>query len=71
VEIALLGLSTLGWILVVALLAVAFVLWIYCLFDVVVRGDMGGGAKIVWALALVLLAPLAILAYLVFGRARR
>jgi uncharacterized membrane protein len=44
------------------------VLWIYCLFDVLVRSSHGSGAKALWAVALVLLAPFAIVAYLLFGR---
>jgi hypothetical protein len=47
---------------------ILFVLWIYCLFDVLVRSSHGSGAKALWAVALVLLAPFAIVAYLLFGR---
>jgi hypothetical protein len=66
-----LALSAFVWIVIVAVLVVLFVLWLYCLFDVLVRADVGAGAKAVWALALIVLAPLAIVAYLVFGRRRR
>jgi hypothetical protein len=66
-----LALSAFGWIVIVAVLVVLFVLWLYCLFDVLVRPDLGGGAKAVWALALIVLAPFAIVAYVLFGRVRR
>lgn len=48
--------------------SVLAVLWIVCLFDLLVRSGHGAGAKALWALALILLAPFAIVAYLLFGR---
>jgi Phospholipase_D-nuclease N-terminal len=65
-----LALSTLGWILTIVVLTIAFMLWLYCLVEIVARRDLGAGAKLVWALFLIVLAPLAIVAYLLFGRAR-
>jgi hypothetical protein len=65
-----LALSTFLWIVVFVALSLLFVLWLYCLFNVVMRSDLGGGAKVVWALALIVLAPFAIAAYLVVGRSR-
>ncbi len=56
------------WALGVFVVVVLFALWIYCLFDVLVRSSHGRGAKALWALALVLLAPFAIVAYLLVGR---
>jgi hypothetical protein len=65
-----LALSTVGWTAAVIALTLLFVLWLYCLFSVLVRGDIGGGAKALWALVLIVLAPFAIVAYLLFGRPR-
>jgi hypothetical protein len=65
-----LALSTLGWVVAIVVLVVASVLWLYCLVEVIVRRDFGVGAKLGWALFLIVLAPLAIVAYLLFARSR-
>jgi hypothetical protein len=65
-----LALSTLGWILAIAALFLLTLLWLYCLFDVLVRHDESAGAKALWAVALIVLAPFSIVAYLLFGRRR-
>ena len=53
--------STLAGIAVVIL----FALWVFCLFDMLLRPGRGAAAKAFWVLALILLAPFAIVAYLV------
>jgi hypothetical protein len=60
--------SGVEWFFGVLLVVVLAVLWIVCLFDLLVRSGHGAGAKALWALALILLAPFAIVAYLAFGR---
>ena len=62
------GASTWEWFLGVLLVVVLTALWIYCLFDLLARPNRGAGSKALWALALVLLAPFAIVAYLLVGR---
>lgn len=62
------GASAWEWFFGVLLVVVLAVLWIYCLFDVLVRSSHGVAAKAVWSLALILLAPFAIVAYLLVGR---
>jgi hypothetical protein len=62
------GASGWEWFFGVLLVVALFVLWIYCLVDLLVRSSHGVAAKAVWALALILLAPFAIVAYLLFGR---
>jgi hypothetical protein len=62
------GASGIAWFFGVLLVVVLAVLWLYCLVDVLIRSAHGPGAKAGWAIALVLLAPFAIVAYLVFGR---
>jgi hypothetical protein len=62
------GASNWEWFLGVLLVVVLAVLWIYCLFDVLARPNRGATSKALWALALILLAPFAIVAYLVVGR---
>jgi hypothetical protein len=64
-----LALGAFGWIVVVVLLLVLAVLWIYCLFALVVDGSISIAGKVVWALALIVLAPIAIPAFL-FSRRR-
>jgi hypothetical protein len=66
----LVALGTVGWALGFFGAVVLFVLWLYCLFDVLARPTRSVGSKAIWAVALVLLAPFAIVAYLLFGRAR-
>jgi hypothetical protein len=65
-----LALSTLGWVVAIVVLVVASVLWLYCLVEVIVRRDFGVAAKLGWSLFLIVLAPLAIVAYLLFARSR-
>jgi hypothetical protein len=67
--LTLVALGTVGWALGFVGAVVFFVLWLYCLFDVLSRPTRGAGSKGLWAVALVLLAPFAIVAYLLFGRA--
>ena len=62
------GASTWEWFLGVLLVVVLAVLWIYCLFDLLARPNRDAASKALWALALVLLAPFAIVAYLLVGR---
>jgi hypothetical protein len=66
----LVGASTTAWALGFVGVIVFFVLWLYCLFDVLARPTRGPASKAIWAVALVLLAPFAIVAYLLFGRGR-
>ena len=66
----LVAVSTTVWALGFVAAVVFFCLWIYCLFDLLARPSRGAGSKALWAVALVLLAPFAIIAYLVFGRRR-
>jgi Phospholipase_D-nuclease N-terminal len=66
----LVGASTTAWALGFVGAIVFFGLWFYCLFDVLARPARGPGSKALWAVALVLLAPFAIVAYLLFGRGR-
>ena len=68
--LTLLALGTVGWALGFVGAVVFFVLWLYCLFDVLARPTRGAGSKAIWAVALVLLAPFAIVAYLLVGRSR-
>jgi hypothetical protein len=65
---ALVGASTAAWALGFVGAIIFFGLWLYCLFDVLARPVRGAGSKALWAVALVLLAPFAIVAYLIFGR---
>lgn len=58
-----------GWILAGALMALLFVAWLVTLFAILVD-DMSIGGKLVWLLAVTLLAPLAIPVY-AFTRHRR
>jgi hypothetical protein len=61
--------SAVAWTIVVIVLIVLFLLWLYCLFDiVVVRKEHGVGWKILWCLATIVLAPIAIPVYLLFAR---
>jgi hypothetical protein len=57
------------WILGLIVVSVLFVAWIVSLFLLVVD-SIGVGAKILWFLALTLLAPFAIPIYLVTRRRR-
>ena len=57
------------WVLGLIVVAVLFVAWIVSLFLLVVD-SIGVGAKILWFLALTLLAPFAIPIYLVTRRRR-
>jgi phospholipase D-like protein len=61
-------LSAGAWILIGAVLFVLFLVWLYCLFDVIVRGNFGTGRKVVWIIALIILAPLAMIGWFLFGR---
>jgi hypothetical protein len=63
-----LALGAFGWIVVVILLLVLAVAWIYCLFALVVDGSIAIGGKVLWALALIVLAPIAIPAFLISRR---
>jgi Phospholipase_D-nuclease N-terminal len=63
-----LAVSAGGWLLISAVLFVLFLIWIYCLFDVIVRGNYSTGKKVVWIVALIVLAPLAIIGWFLFGR---
>ncbi len=63
-----LAVSAGGWLVISAILFVLFLIWIYCLFDVIVRGNYSAGKKVVWILALIVLAPLAMIGWFVFGR---
>jgi hypothetical protein len=66
--------STGDWILVVmafVLLGVVTLLWLWMAFDLVVRRDLGGGAKLLWFLAWIILAPVALVAYVLVGRRGR
>jgi hypothetical protein len=65
---AVLGASVLVWTIVVIALVVLFLLWLYCLFDIVVRRDHGIGWKTVWSLVTIVAAPVAIPVYLLFAR---
>jgi hypothetical protein len=65
----LLPVSLSGWILAGALMAFLFVAWLVTLFAILVD-DMSIGEKLVWLLAVTLLAPLAIPVY-AFTRHRR
>ena len=58
------------WILGIIVVSVLFVAWIVSLFLLVVD-SIGVGAKILWFLALTVLAPFAIPIYLVTRRRRR
>jgi hypothetical protein len=66
--LTLVGLGTVGWALGFVGAVVFFVLWLYCLFDVLAKPTRGAGSKAIWAVALVVLAPFAIVAYLLVGR---
>ena len=57
------------WVIGLIVVAVLFVAWIVSLFLLVVD-SIGVGAKILWFLALTLLAPVAIPSYLVTRRRR-
>ena len=61
-------LSAGAWILIGAVVFVLFLIWLYCLFDVIVRGNYSSGKKVVWVIALILLAPLAMIGWFWFGR---
>jgi phospholipase D-like protein len=63
-----LAVSAGGWLLISAILFVLFLVWLYCLFDVIVRGNYSSGKKTVWVIALILLAPLAMIGWFWFGR---
>jgi hypothetical protein len=63
-----LAVSAGGWLLIAAVLFIVFLLWLYCLFDVIVRGNYSTGKKVAWVIALILLAPLAIIGWFAFGR---
>ena len=63
-----LAVSAGGWLLISAVLFVLFLIWIYCLFDVIVRGNYSTGKKVVWIVALIVLAPLAMIGWFLFGR---
>jgi hypothetical protein len=65
-----LAVSAGGWILIATVMYVLFLLWVFCLFDVIVRGNMSTGTKVIWVLALIVLAPFAIIAWFGFGRSR-
>ena len=62
--------GTVTWVLGFVVVIVFFVLWLYCLFNLLADPARGAGSKAVWAIALILLAPFAIVAYLLFGRRR-
>lgn len=66
----LVGASGLAWTIVVIVLIVLFLLWLYCLADILLRRDHGIGWKILWALVTIVLAPIAIPVYLIFVRGR-
>jgi hypothetical protein len=63
-----LALGAFGWIIVVILLLALAVAWIYCLFALVVDRSISIGGKVLWALALIVLAPIAIPAFLISRR---
>jgi hypothetical protein len=63
-----LAVSAGGWLLIAAVLFVLFLVWLYCLFDVIVRGNYSTGKKVVWIVALIVLAPLAMIGWFLFGR---
>jgi hypothetical protein len=60
--------STFVWVIAGIAAVILFALWVFCLFDVLVRPNRSAGSKLIWALALFLLAPFAVIAYLLFGR---
>jgi hypothetical protein len=60
--------STFVWVIVGIAGVILFALWVLCLFDVLARPNRGAGSKLIWSLALCLLAPFAVVAYLLFGR---
>jgi phospholipase D-like protein len=62
---ALLAVSALAWTLAGIAVVLLFALWVFCLFDVLLRSGRGAASKALWALALILLAPFAIVAYLI------
>jgi hypothetical protein len=67
----LLAISTGDWILItmaVVLLTVVTVLWLWMAFDLVIRKDLGVGSKVLWFAAWILLAPVALVAYVLVGR---
>jgi Phospholipase_D-nuclease N-terminal len=65
---ALVGAGWLAWTIAVLALIVLFVLWLYCLVDIVTSGERGIGSKILWSLVTIVAAPLAIPVYLLFAR---
>ena len=65
-----LAVSAGGWILIAAVMFVLFLLWLFCLFDVIVRGNMSTGTKVLWGRALIVPAPFAIFAGFGSGRSR-
>jgi hypothetical protein len=62
--------GTVTWAVGFVAAIVFFLLWLYCLFNVLADTTRSAGSKAIWAVALVLLAPFAIVAYLLFGRGR-
>lgn len=66
---ALLALSGVGIFLLILLLGLLALLWIVSLF-VLITDSISVGAKIVWFVALTLLAPIAIPAYFLWRRSR-
>ena len=66
--------STGDWILIVmafVLIATVTVLWLWMAFDLALRRDLGAGATALWFLDWVLLAPIALVAYVLVGRRGR
>jgi uncharacterized membrane protein len=63
-----LAVSAGGWILISTVFFALFLIWLYCLFDVIVRGNYSSGKKTVWVIALLLLAPFAMIGWFWFGR---
>jgi Phospholipase_D-nuclease N-terminal len=59
------------WILVVIGLLAVVVFWIWGLFDVILRGDLSGGAKVLWIVPMLLLPGFVTLLYVVVGRRGR
>lgn len=67
--VALVGLSGVGIFLLILVLGLLALLWIVSLF-VLITDSISVGAKIVWFVALTLLAPIAIPAYFLWRRSR-
>lgn len=66
--------STGDWILIVmafVLIATVTILWLWMAFDLALRRDLGAGAKALWFLVWILLAPIALVAYVLVGRRGR